>query len=60
MGAAQLSDVLLRRAEPGRELATSLPAPVRKRHRVDDVTDDFARGTATSMSEPSEPALQEC
>ncbi len=30
-----------------------------KRHRADDVTDDFARGTASSLSEPSEPALQE-
>ncbi len=33
--------------------------PVRRRHRVDDVTDDFADRTASSMSKPSEAALQE-
>ncbi len=55
--AVRLTDVLLQRAEPGLQLTTSLPAPVRKRHRVDDVTDDFARGTASSMPELSEPAL---
>ncbi len=57
--AAYPIDDLLQRAESGLQIATSLPAPMRKRHWVDDVTDDFARGTASSMSEPSEPALQE-
>ncbi len=40
-------------------MTTLLPAPVRGRHRVDDVPDDFAGRTASSVSEPSEPALQE-
>ncbi len=32
---------------------------MRRRHRVDDVPDDFVGRTASSVSEPSEPALQE-
>ncbi len=40
------SEVLLRQGE-------FLPATQHKRHRVDDVTDDFARGMASSLSEPT-------
>ncbi len=50
-------EILLQHAEPGLKLTISLPALVRKRHRVDDVTDDFVRGTGSSMSEPSEQVL---
>ncbi len=57
VSAAHPSEVLLQHAEPGLKLTTSLPVPVRKRPRVDDVTDDFTRGTASTMSELSEPAL---
>ncbi len=57
VGAAHPSEVLLQYGEPGSELTTPLPAPVRKRHRVDDVKDDFAGRTASSMSEPSESAI---
>ncbi len=52
-------EVLLQHAKSGLQLPTSLPAPMRTWYRVYDVTDEFAIGTASSMSEPSEPVLQE-
>ncbi len=57
--AAHPSELLLQHGGPGLELTTPLPAPMRGRHWVDDVVDDFASRTASSMSEPSEPALLE-
>ncbi len=52
------SVVLLHHDEPSLQLTTPLPASVRRRHRIDEVTDDCASVMTNSMSEPSEPALQ--
>ncbi len=39
--AAHPSEFLLQHGEPGLQLTTPLPAPVRKRHWVDDVPSEF-------------------